>query len=189
LFEHDLFGKPVSTFPDHALARALVRRTGQWPRLECRKDAPMNPADISASALPLSSSDLSLFHLFWQAHWLVKTVMLGLIICSVWVWAIAIDKTVLFRRIRKAADSFDQAFWSGQSLEELYTSLAAKPGHSTGALFVAAMREWKRSFEGHARSLSPLRARSSTWSAGSWCWRRSARRDPSSGCSARSGAS
>ena len=72
----------------------------------------MNPADISASALPLSSSDLSLFHLFWQAHWLVKTVMLGLIVCSVWVWAIAIDKTMLFRRIRKAADSFDQAFWS-----------------------------------------------------------------------------
>src|ERR1700678_2686991 len=104
-------------------------------------DAPMNAADVSASALPLSSSDLSLFHLFWQAHWLVKTVMLGLIICSVWVWAIAIDKTVLFRRIRKAADTFDQAFWSGQSLEELYASLAAKPGHSTGARCVSAMRE------------------------------------------------
>jgi biopolymer transport protein TolQ len=113
----------------------------------------MNPADITASALPLTSSDLSLFHLFWQSHWLVKTVMIGLIVCSVWVWAIAIDKTVLFRRIR------EQAFWSGQSLEELYTSLAAKPGHSTGALFVAAMREWKRSFEGHARSFAGLQMR------------------------------
>src|ERR1700732_3246332 len=119
----------------------------------------MNPADISASAMPLTSSDLSLFHLFWQAHWLVKTVMLGLIICSIWVWAIAIDKTMLFRRIRKAADSFEQAFWSGQSLEELYTSLAAKPGHSTGALFVAAMREWKRSFEGQTRSFAGLQMR------------------------------
>jgi biopolymer transport protein TolQ len=66
---------------------------------------------------------------------------------------------MLFRRIRKAADSFEQAFWSGQSLEELYTSLAAKPGHSTGALFVAAMREWKRSFEGHARSFAGLQMR------------------------------
>ena len=117
----------------------------------------MNPTDISAPGL--SSSDLSLFHLFWQAHWLVKTVMLGLIICSVWVWAIAIDKTMLFRRIRRAANSFEQTFWSGQSLEELYKSLAAKPGHSTGALFVAAMREWKRSFEGHARSFAGLQMR------------------------------
>jgi biopolymer transport protein TolQ len=107
----------------------------------------------------LTSSDLSLFHLFWQAHWLVKTVMTGLIICSVWVWAIAIDKTVLFSRIRRATDRFEQAFWSGQSLEELYTSLAAKPGHSTAALFVAAMREWKRSFEGHARSFAGLQMR------------------------------
>jgi biopolymer transport protein TolQ len=119
----------------------------------------MNPADISGAALPLASSDLSLWHLFWQAHWLVKTVMTGLIVCSVWVWAIAIDKTFLFSRIRRAADHFEQAFWSGQSLEDLYTSLAAKPGYSTGALFVAAMREWKRSFEGHARSFAGLQMR------------------------------
>jgi biopolymer transport protein TolQ len=119
----------------------------------------MTPGDISASALPLTSSDLSLWHLFWQAHWLVKTVMTGLMICSVWVWAIAIDKTMLFARIRRATDGFEQAFWSGQSLEELYASLAAKPGHSTGALFVAAMREWKRSFEGHARSFAGLQMR------------------------------
>jgi biopolymer transport protein TolQ len=119
----------------------------------------MNPADISASALPLTSSDLSLWHLFWQAHWLVKTVMTGLLICSVWVWAIAIDKTFLFARLRRSAERFEEAFWSGQSLEDLYTSLAAKPEHSTGALFVAAMREWKRSFEGHAKSFAGLQMR------------------------------
>src|SRR4029078_10512407 len=119
----------------------------------------MTPAAIVPSALPLTSSDLSLFHLFWQAHWLVKTVVLGLIGCSVWVWAIAIDKTLLFTRIRRTTDRFEQAFWSGQSLEDLYKSLATKPGHSTGALFVAAMREWKRSFEGHARSFAGLQMR------------------------------
>src|SRR5580658_4873555 len=102
-------------------------------RSDRRKDAPMNPADVSASALPLTSSDLSLWHLFWQAHWLVKTVMTGLMVCSVWVWAIAIDKTFLFSRFRRAADSFEQAFWSGQSLEDLYKTLAAKPGYATGA--------------------------------------------------------
>src|ERR1700726_2706045 len=119
----------------------------------------MNPADIAQSVAPLTSSNLSLFHLFWHAHWIVESVMGGLIVCSVWVWAIAIDKTLLFKRIRKSGDHFEQAFWSGQSLEELYKSLAAKPEPSTGVLFVAAMREWKRTFEGHARSFAGLQMR------------------------------
>jgi biopolymer transport protein TolQ len=128
-------------------------------RPDRRKDALMNAADIVPSALPLTSSSLSLVHLFWHAHWVVELVIVGLLVCSVWVWAIAIDKVLLFSRIRKAADHFEEAFWSGQSLEDLYKSLAAKPEHSTGALFVAAMREWKRSFEGHARSFAGLQMR------------------------------
>jgi biopolymer transport protein TolQ len=119
----------------------------------------MNPAEVAQQALPLTSADLSLFGLFWQAHWIVKAVMLGLIICSIWVWAIAIDKTVLYTRTRGAMDRFEQAFWSGQSLEELYRSLSSRPTHSMAALFVAAMREWKRSFEGPSRSFAGLQMR------------------------------
>ena len=119
----------------------------------------MNPGDITQSVVPLTSANLSLFHLFWHAHWIVESVIAGLMVCSVWVWAIAVDKTLLFSRIRKAGDHFEQAFWSGQSLEELYKSLAAKPEHSSGVLFVAAMREWKRSLEGHARSFAGLQMR------------------------------
>src|SRR5579862_5906931 len=119
----------------------------------------MNPTDVAQSVLPLTSADLSLFTLFWHAHWIVKTVMLGLLGCSVWVWAIAIDKTVLYARSRRAMDRFEQAFWSGQSLEELYRSLSSHPNHSTAALFVAAMREWKRSFEGNIRSFAGLQMR------------------------------
>jgi biopolymer transport protein TolQ len=117
----------------------------------------MNPADLPQ--IGLSSSDLSLFSLFWQAHWIVKGVMVGLIVCSVWVWAIAIDKTVLFTRMRRTMDRFETAFWSGQSLDELYTSISARPSHSMAALFVAAMREWKRSLEGQARSFAGLQMR------------------------------
>jgi len=119
----------------------------------------MNPADVAQSVLPLTSSDLSLFTLFWHAHWIVKLVMIGLLACSVWVWAIAIDKTVLYTRTRRGMDRFEQAFWSGQSLDELYRSLSAKPNHSMAALFVAAMREWKRSFEGPQRSFAGLQMR------------------------------
>ena len=119
----------------------------------------MNPADLPQAIPGLTSSDLSVFGLFWQAHWIVKTVMLGLLVCSVWVWAIAVDKTVLYTRTKRAMDRFEQAFWSGQSLEELYRSLSSRPSHSMAALFVAAMREWKRSFEGPARSFTGLQMR------------------------------
>jgi biopolymer transport protein TolQ len=85
--------------------------------------------------------------------------MVGLLVCSVWVWAIAIDKTVLYARTRRAMDRFEQAFWSGQSLDELYRALSSRPAHSMAALFVAAMREWKRSFEGSTRSIGGLQMR------------------------------
>jgi biopolymer transport protein TolQ len=119
----------------------------------------MNPADVAQSALPLTSSDLSLFGLFWQAHWIVKGVMLGLLAASVWVWAIVIDKILLFTRSNRAMNRFEQAFWSGQSIEELYRALSGKPTQSMAALFVAAMREWKRSFESQSRSFAGLQMR------------------------------
>jgi biopolymer transport protein TolQ len=106
-----------------------------------------------------ASSDLSIFTLFWQAHWIVKSVMIGLMACSVWVWAIAVDKIILYARTSRAMDGFEQTFWSGQSLEELYRMVSARPNHSMAALFVAAMREWKRSFEGPPRSFAGLQMR------------------------------
>ena len=120
----------------------------------------MNPADVAQSALPVAASaDVSLIALFWQAHWIVKAVMLGLLACSVWVWAIAIDKIFLFARTRRSMDRFEQAFWSGESIEDLYRTLSAKPTQSMAACFVAAMREWKRSFESQTRSFAGLQMR------------------------------
>jgi len=115
--------------------------------------------EVAQAALPLTSSDLSLITLFLQAHWIVKGVMIGLLVCSVWVWAIAVDKIILFARTGRAMDRFEQAFWSGQSLEELYRTISSRPNHSMAALFVAAMREWKRSLEGHVRSFAGLQTR------------------------------
>jgi len=115
----------------------------------------MTPAEL----VPAVSPDLSIWGLFLQAHWVVKSVMLGLLACSIWVWAIAIDKTILYARTKRAMDRFENSFWSGQSLEELYRSLSSRPTHSMAALFVAAMREWKRSFEGQARSFAGLQMR------------------------------
>ena len=113
----------------------------------------MNPAP------GLEATNLSLWALFYNADLIVKLVMIGLIIASVWVWAIVFDKVLLYARMRRAMDRFEQAFWSGQSLEELYRSLSARPTHSMAALFVAAMREWKRSLESQARSFAGLQMR------------------------------
>ena len=114
---------------------------------------------MDPAALPMPAADVSLIALFLQAHRVVKAVMMGLLACSVWVWAIAIDKIFLYSRTRRAMDRFEQAFWSGQSIEELYRSLSAKPTQSMAACFVAAMREWKRSFESQSRSIAGLQAR------------------------------
>ena len=70
-----------------------------------------------------------------------------------------IDKFFLYARTRRSMDRFEQAFWSGESIEELYRTLSAKPTHSMAACFVAAMREWKRSFENQARSVAGLQMR------------------------------
>lgn len=125
----------------------------RWTRVE--RTESMNPTELA----PAVSADVSLIALFWQAHWIVKAVMLGLMACSVWVWAIAIDKMFMYARAKRAMDRFEQAFWSGQSIEELYRALSAKPTQSMAALFVAAMREWKRSFESQSRSFAGLQMR------------------------------
>ena len=119
----------------------------------------MNPSDIAQAPLALPAADVSLWALFIQAHFVVKTVMIGLMIASVWVWAIVVDKTILYTRTRREINRFEQIFWSGQNLEELYQSLSSRPTHSIAALFVAAMREWKRTYEGGARTLAGLTER------------------------------
>lgn len=105
------------------------------------------------------AAPLSMWALFQHADYVVQFVMIGLIVASIAVWAIAIDKFFLYARTKKAMDRFEQAFWSGQSLDELYRQLSARPSHSMAALFVAAMREWKRSIEGQPRSFAGLQMR------------------------------
>jgi biopolymer transport protein TolQ len=117
----------------------------------------MNPADIAQTA-PIAH-ELSLWSLFWQAHFVVKLVMLGLMAASVWCWAIIVDKTLLFARTKRAMDRFEEVFWSGQSLEDLYRNLESRANTNLAAVFVAAMREWKRSFEGSGRSVASLSQR------------------------------
>ena len=105
------------------------------------------------------NGDLSLVSLFWDADRLVQVIVLGLLAASIWTWAIIIDKTLLYRRTRKQMDRFERVFWSGQSLEDLYKTLHNRATNGMASVFVAAMREWKRSYESGARSPIGLQTR------------------------------
>ncbi len=102
---------------------------------------------------------ISVWALFWQAGWVVKAVMIGLLGASIWTWAIIVDKAIAYSRMRMALNRFEQVFWSGQSLEELYRNLSERKTTGMGSIFVAAMREWKKSFEKGAKSPLALQTR------------------------------
>ena len=103
--------------------------------------------------------DTSLMSLFLEASLIVQIVMVGLLLASIWCWAIIIDKMILFARTKRQLNQFEQVFWSGQSLEDLYRTLSERPNVGMASLFVAAMGEWKRSFERNARSPIGLQTR------------------------------
>ncbi|MBO1324379.1 protein TolQ [Acetobacter sp. TBRC 12305] len=92
-----------------------------------------------------AAGDLSVWTLFANASVVVKLVMLGLLLCSIMVWAIIFAKVVVLRRINREATGFEDRFWSGGGLDDLYDSDGAKPTNPMAAVFGAAMGEWRRS--------------------------------------------
>ena len=103
--------------------------------------------DVAANSLGGLAHDLSLWGLFVQADWVVKLVMIGLLLASVWVWAIIFEKLASLRRANRQADAFEDTFWSGGSLDELYRREGERPTHPIAAVFGSAMEEWHRSAE------------------------------------------
>jgi len=104
-------------------------------------------------------TDLSIWGLFWAADIVVKAVMVGLLVASIWCWAIIVDRSVYYRRAKAEMNRFERVFWSGQSLEELYQAQSQRQNGGLGAIFVAAMKEWKRSHEQNAASFIGMQAR------------------------------
>lgn len=89
--------------------------------------------------------DLSIIGLFLSADPIVKTVIFGLIIASIWTWAIIFDKIIRIRRLRARIRIFEDNFWSGGSLEDLYDRIGNSPSDPMSVVFAEAMREWRRS--------------------------------------------
>jgi biopolymer transport protein TolQ len=106
----------------------------------------MENSIIDATTLGGSVGDLdfSMLSLFTRADLVVKAVIVVLLLASIWCWAIIVEKLLGMRKLNSAASNFEQAFWSGVTLDELYSRTGAQPKDPMTAVFVAAMREWNR---------------------------------------------
>jgi len=114
----------------------------------------IDAVNLGGSAL----QDMSVWGLFMQADFVVKAVMLLLLLASFWSWAIIFDKVLLLRRLNGRTSDFEDAFWSGDSLEALYDRAGDRPDEPMGALFAAAMREWRRTASRGAAQSTEVRA-------------------------------
>ena len=104
-----------------------------------------NQIDATALAGSVGAQDLSIWSLFLNADWIVKLVILMLVVASFWTWTIIFEKAMRIRRLRGAARMFEESFWSGGSLEELFDRIGNRPPDPMTSIFVAAMKEWRRS--------------------------------------------
>lgn len=97
-------------------------------------------SDVAQTA----AEQMSLWDMVWDSDTITKVVMVGLIAASVWSWAIILEKFSTLRSVRNLSKKFEEAFWSGGSLDRLFEAIGNRPRDPMSAIFVAAMREWKR---------------------------------------------
>lgn len=113
-------------------------------------EVPVDPVPVApvTEALPdaAASVDFSMMTMFLQATLAVQLVMIILVLASFWSWAIIIEKAILFRKLRGQSARFEENFWSGQPLDDLYDRISGKAHSPIERVFVAGMTEWRRSF-------------------------------------------
>jgi len=98
-------------------------------------------ADITSQAVGLASNtDFSLWSLFIRADFIVKSVILMLIGCSVYSWAIIIEKFKLFKKINLESEEFEEKFWKSKSAETFYNSLPTNLKNPMALLFKESMQ-------------------------------------------------
>ena len=98
-------------------------------------------ADISTQAVGLASSaDFSLLNLFIRADIIVKTVIILLIACSIYSWAVIIDKFKMFKKINQSTEEFETKFWNSKSAESFYNNLPANIDDPMALVFKDAMQ-------------------------------------------------
>ncbi len=98
-------------------------------------------ADITSQAVGLASSaDFSLINLFIRADIVVKSVIIMLLACSIYSWAVIIEKYRLFKKINQSTEEFEAKFWNSKSAETFYNNLPANVQDPMALIFKDAMQ-------------------------------------------------
>ncbi len=98
-------------------------------------------ADIASQAVGLgSNTDFSLINLFLRADIIVKSVIIILILCSVYSWALIIEKFRMFKKINISSEEFEEKFWRSKSAETFYNSLPSNIDDPMASLFKESMQ-------------------------------------------------
>jgi biopolymer transport protein TolQ len=111
--------------------------------------APTTNVDVANNdtGIAPSARGVSVVDMFTRADPLVQGVFIVLVLASFWTWAIVINKGLALASLYRRAGKFEKAFWSGQSLDELYSQFASRNDHPFAAVFVSGLKEWRRAFE------------------------------------------
>ena len=98
-------------------------------------------ADISSQAVGLASNtDFSLLSLFIRADIIVKSVIILLVACSIYSWAVIIEKIRLFKKINQSTEEFETKFWNSKSAESFYNNLPTNIEDPMALVFKDAMQ-------------------------------------------------
>ncbi len=112
----------------------------------------VDPVSATQLAGSVAAHNMSLWGLFLHADMVVKTIMLGLIICSIICWSIIFDKWMTYKSARGKAERFESDFWSADALDEFHARVnKLRAPHPMAKVFLAAMDEWHRSRDRNAR--------------------------------------
>ena len=101
--------------------------------------------DINNIDIVTEAPDFSMFGLFMQADAVVKSVIIILIIASIYSWNVIVSKILRMRQLKKLEKEFEEIFWSGNSFEDLYETLNFNKTDPKSKIFCAAILEWKKS--------------------------------------------
>ena len=94
-------------------------------------------------AAPITADSFSFINLFLRADWVVKGVMVGLILASLWSWTVILDKLFRLTALNREADVFEDEVASGRPLEDIAADAGERPAHALPRMLQAALREWR----------------------------------------------
>ncbi len=113
---------------------------------------------LASAALAADPVSLSPLKLFLQADWVVKAVMIGLLLASIWTWAIIVGFSMTIGRLGRRSDGFEREFWSAEDMD----AFQAKHGQTdlpTARVFQSGLGEWRRSLRGKRLDKEGVRSR------------------------------